>query len=113
MEAGAAVGTILGIKPVLQIQGGKLDAYKKVRGMKAAMEAMIAGLRNDRGCRFAGQKITIRAAYSGDPENGGLWHKALQAAFPKLTIGMDPLPLSIACHTGDGALGVGMAKDIL
>ena len=111
--AGAVVSAILGIKPVLQIQGGKLDAYKKVRGMKYAMEAMIAGLKQDRDCRFAGQKLMIRAAYSGNPENGELWRETLQAAFPELNIGIDPLPLSIACHTGDGALGVGMTKDIL
>ena len=110
--AGAAIGTILNIKPVLQIQGGKLDAYKKVRGMRQAMQAMIDGLKQDQAGRFAGQKLTIRAAYSGDAEAGAAWQAELQKAFPEMTIGLDPLPISISCHTGDGALGVGMMKDI-
>lgn len=111
--AGAAVGTILNIKPVLQIQGGKLDAYKKVRGMRAAMQAMIDGLKEDREGRFAGQKVTIRAACAGDPADGALWQAALQESFPDLEIGLDPLPISICCHTGEGALGVGLMPDIL
>lgn len=111
--AGAAIGSVLNIKPVLQIQGGKLDAYKKVRGMKAAMQAIIGGLQQDLDVRFAGQKLTIRAAYSGDPEGGEAWRAELQKAFPEFHIEKDPLPISIACHTGDGALGVGIMKDIL
>lgn len=110
--AGAAIGTILNIKPVLQIQGGKLDAYKKVRGMCPAMQAMIDGLKQDQSGRFAGQKMTVRAAYSGDAEAGKIWQADLQKAFPEYDIGLDPLPISISCHTGDGALGVGMMKDI-
>lgn len=108
--AGAAVGTVLNIKPVLQIQGGKLDAYKRARGMRQAMQVMIDGLKQDQTHRFAGQKMTIRAAYSGDEEVGALWQAELQAAFPEMTIGLDPLPISISCHTGDGALGVGMMR---
>lgn len=111
--AGAAIGTILNIKPVLQIQGGKLDAYKKVRGMRPAMQAMIEGLKQDQAGRFAGQRLTIRAAYSGNVEAGKIWQAELQKAFPEMTIGLDPLPISISCHTGGGALGVGMMKDMI
>ena len=111
--ASAAIGTILNLKPVLQIQGGKLDAFRKARGMRQAMQAMIDGLKEDQAERFSGQKLTIRAAYSGDAEAGAAWQAELQKAFPEMTIGLDPLPISISCHTGDGALGVGMMKDIL
>lgn len=111
--AGAAVGTILNIKPVLQIQGGKLDAFKKSRGMRQAMQMMIDGLKYDQNHRFAGKKMIIRAAYSGDAEVGAVWQAELQAAFPGMSIGLDPLPISISCHTGDGALGVGMMKDVI
>lgn len=107
--AGAAIGTLLGIKPVLQIQGGKLDAYKKVRGMKAAIEAMLDGIENDRNTRFAGKRITIRAAYSGDIEVGKEWQAQVSERFPDLEIGLDALPLSISCHVGGGALGIGIA----
>ena len=111
--AGAAIGTVLNIKPVLQIQGGKLDAYKKVRGMKAAIKAIIDGLKEDETVRFKGQKLLIRAAYSGDDSVGEMWQAELQKAFPDYKIEKDPLPLSIACHTGADALGVGIMKDII
>ena len=111
--AGAAIGTIMNIKPVLQIQGGKLDAYRKARGMRSAMQTMIDGLKHDQEGRFAGQKLTIRAAYSGDAKAGVAWQAELQKAFPEMTIELDLLPISICCHTGDGALGVGIMKDIL
>lgn len=111
--AGATVATVLNLKPVLQIQGGKLDAFCRARGMKSAMREMIAGLAMDRETRFAGQKIMIRAAYSGSRANGEEWQETLQQAFPDLQIGLDPLPISIACHVGEGALGVGMMRDII
>ncbi len=111
-SAGAAVGTVLQIKPVLQIQGGKLDAYKKVRGMKAAAAAIIEGLRQDREERFRGQPVTIRAAYTGDEELGEQWRRTLQKAFPDLLVGKDPLSLSIACHIGEGAVGGAIMRDM-
>lgn len=110
--AGAAVATVLNLKPVLQIQGEKLDAYRKARSMKNAMREMIAGLRQDRDTRFHGQKITIRAAYSGSRSDGEVWQEILQQAFPDIKIELDPLPISIACHVGEGALGVGIMRDI-
>ena len=110
--AGAAVGTILNIKPVLQIQGGKLDAYKRARGMHQAMQMMIDGLKYDQAHHFAGKKMVIRAAYSGDAETGAIWQAEKQTAFPGMSIGLDPLPISISCHTGDGALGAGIMQDI-
>lgn len=66
------------------------------------MDAMIAGLEHDKNVRFAGQKMMIRAAYSGDFQNGVRWLETLQKAFPELRIEIDPLPISIACHIGDG-----------
>lgn len=111
--AGAAIGTILNIKPVLQIQGGKLDAYRKVRGMRQAMQAMIQGLKQDQANRFLSQNLAIRAAYSGNAELGLVWQDTLQKAFPDISIGLDPLPISICCHTGEDAIGVGMMKNIL
>ena len=102
----------LNIKPVLQIQGQRLDAYRKVRGMKAAMSEMIHALKYDRTAKFNGQKIAIRAAYSGDEKLGEAWRAELQTAFPDLLIEKDALSVSISCHTGEGALGVGIMRDI-
>lgn len=110
--AGAAIGTLLGIKPVLQIQGGRLDAYKKVRGMNAAMNAMLDGIENDRSTRFAGKNVEIRAAYSGDLEIGKEWQAQVRERFPDLEIGLDALPISISCHVGAGALGIGISTVI-
>ena len=110
--AGATLGSILSIKPVLRIQGGKLDAYRKARGMRAAMQAMIEGLQADLQ-QLDCPQVMLRAAYAGDRAAGIAWQTALQEAFPECTVGLDPLPLSVCCHVGYGALGVGIAKDIL
>lgn len=110
--AGAALGSMLSIKPVLRIQSGKLDAYRKVRGMRSAMQAMIEGLREDT-LRLEGERFFIRAAYAGDRQAGESWQAALQTAFPEYEVGLDPLPISVCCHVGYGALGVGIARDIL
>lgn len=110
--AGAALGSILSIKPVLRIQGGKLDAYRKVRGMRAAMQAMIEGLQEDK-CRLEGERLVIRAAYAGDRQAGESWQEVLQTAFPECEVGLDPLPISVCCHVGWGALGVGIANNLL
>lgn len=108
--AGAAIGTVLGIKPVLQIQGGKLDAYKKVRGMKAAQQAMLEGIENDIKDRFAGKTVEVRTAYSGERETGEAWRAEVQRYFPDYNIVLDSLPISISCHVGGGALGIGLAE---
>ena len=103
---------MLSIKPVLRIQSGKLDAYRKVRGMRSAMQAMIEGLRED-SQHLEGERLFIRAAYAGDQQAGESWQATLQAAFPEYEVGLDPLPISVCCHVGYGALGVGIARDIL
>ena len=105
--AAAAMAAVLHIKPVLQIQEGKLDAYKKVRGMVQAKKTLIEALRHDLSTRFAGMKMRVFSGYSGgDPALGKSWQKEVQAAFPDWEVGLISLPLSICCHTGEGALGV-------
>lgn len=109
--AGAAMAAVLHIKPVLQIQGGKLDAYKKVRGMLQAKKTLISALSHDLTTRFAGMKMAVFSGYSGgDPALGECWQQEVQAAFPQHRVGLISLPLSICCHTGEGALGVACAK---
>lgn len=109
--AAAAMASILNIKPVLQIQGGKLDAYKKVRGMNQAKRVLLDALQKDLDTRFREFNKTVFAGYSGgDPALGEAWQKEVQAAFPDYTVELISLPLSICCHTGEGALGVACAK---
>lgn len=108
--AGAAMASVLQIKPVLQVQGGKLDAFKKARGLAQAKKIMISAMKEElQGC-FAGREMTLFAVYSGSPEQGEAWHKEVQAAFPERPVELWALPLSICCHVGDGALAIACAK---
>lgn len=109
--AAAAIGTVLNLKPVLQIQGEKLDAYAKVRGKKAARRTMIEAIQNDLKNRFAEPlaqgRMGFGIAYSGNLEEALDWKAELEAAFPGVDFQMDPLSLSVACHIGYGALACG------
>lgn len=104
---GAAIATVLGIKPVLQIQGEKLDAFAKARGMKSAEKIMFEAIENDVKTRFGGQKIRYAAAYSGTEENGREWIKIVREHFGTDDIILHRLPISICCHVADGVRGVG------
>lgn len=108
--AAAAIGTVLGLKPVLQIQGEKLDAYAKVRGKKAARRTMVEAMRKDIETRFpkewADGTLKLEIAYSGNLEEALDWKEELSAAFPGKTFDMAPLSLSVSCHIGYGALAV-------
>lgn len=109
--AGAAMASILSIKPVLQIQGDKLDAYKKVRGMNHAKTVLMNALRKDLDTRFKDLEMNVFAGYSGgDPALGEAWLEEVQREFPEYEVELISLPLSICCHTGGGALGVACAK---
>ncbi len=108
----AALATALNLKPVLQIQGDKLDAYKKVRGMEAACQTMLDALQKDLDTRFAGQSVSLYAAFTGDPDTVEPWLARVRDAFPGHEVACYPLPLSVSCHIGDGALGVGIVKNL-
>lgn len=108
----AAIGTVLNIKPVLQIQGGKLDTYKKVRGLHAAQNTMAEAVRKDLETRFAGMPMILRTAYTGDADIGRVWNAQVQAHFPEFEVTGDPLPISIACHVGPGVLAMGLMRKL-
>lgn len=115
--AAAALGTVLNLKPVLTIQGEKLDAHAKVRGMKLARKTMIDAIRHDLDTRFAELyhkgEMRIEIAYSGvDMELAKDWQKQLSVAFPGHTFDMAPLSLSVSCHIGPGALGVACTRKV-
>lgn len=111
--ATAALGTILNIKPVLKLDVGKLDAFKKCRGFAKAKKAMIEAIRHDLETRFKtackeGQ-ITLMAASSASEETTVQWVAEIQEAFPGMNVLCDYLSLGVSCHTGYGALGIGVA----
>lgn len=112
--AGAALGAVLNIKPVLQIQGEKLDAYSKVRGWKAAKRTMLKAIAHDLDTRFADVKdqIYLGMAYTGDPAESKIWRQEILDAFPGYEMIDGPLSLSVSCHIGPGALGVGIIKKV-
>ncbi|MEE1085927.1 MAG: DegV family protein [Schaedlerella sp.] len=114
--AGAALGTVLNIKPILQIQGDKLDAFAKVRGFKAAKRTMIKALEDDLTTRFAGKEehMVLGVAYTGtDATEACACEKELREKFPQYEIIKAPLSLSVSCHIGPGAVGVGCMKKII
>lgn len=108
--AAAAIGTVLNLKPVLQIQGQKLDAFAKVRGKKNARRTMIDAIRKDLDTRFKDNwdkgLVRMEIAYSGNYEEALDWKAELEEAFPNVDFWMDPLSLSVSCHIGAGALAV-------
>ena len=114
--AAAAIGTVLNLKPVLQIQGEKLDAYTKVRGKKQAKRAMLKAAQEDMRERFAEYEkeglMCIEGAYTGNPEEAEEFKKEIEAAFPGHEVRMAPLSLSVACHIGHGALAVACTKKV-
>ena len=109
----ATIGSVLNIKPILQIQGDKIDAFSKARGMKIAEKKLIEAVNIDLENRFKNlDNINIAVAYSGDDIIGKNWLQKVKHAFPNYDIDCDILSLSISCHTGEGALGIGIYRSI-
>lgn len=108
--AAAAIGTVLNLKPVLQIQGEKLDAYAKVRGWKQAKKTMLDAIEKDMLHRFGGQPVHLEAAYTCSDEEAQKWKEELEDRFPNHKVVMDRLSLSVACHIGPGAMAVACSK---
>ena len=110
--AAAAIGTVLNIKPVLQIQGEKLDSFAKARGFKQGKNLMLDAMEKDINERFKGQKIHLHAAYTCSEEEAVLWRTEIENRFPGYEIDMDKLSLSVSCHIGPGAMAIACTKDI-
>ncbi|MDD6307142.1 MAG: DegV family protein [Clostridiales bacterium] len=111
----AALGTLLKLKPVLQIQGEKLDAFAKARTVKQAKSIMIEAMKNDFANRFHdpnGEHMHLEMAYTHDLEAAEAFKKEVEAEFPGMEIVLNPLSLSVSCHIGPGALAVACSKKI-
>lgn len=111
-KAAAAVATVLNLKPVLQIQGGKLDAFAKSRGMINAEKVMLEAMQNDLNTRFLGKKISLHAAYSGKREDALDWYGKVKKAFPQCDVELFALPISICCHVADGVHALGCFENV-
>ena len=109
--AAAALGTMLRLKPVLQIHGEKLDAFSKVRTMSAAKKTMLDAMRNDLENRFAGSSMRLAIAHTNNEAMALEFKAELEKEFPGYPeIIVNELSLSVACHIGDGALAVACSR---
>ena len=110
----AAMGTVLGIKPLLAIRGERLDTFAKVRGTKHCKALLIESMQKSvESCRKQGIPIRIDAAGSFDRrEEEAEWRELAAGACPGEAIHYDPLSLSISSHTGPGAFAMGLSRRI-
>jgi DegV family protein with EDD domain len=113
--AAAALGTFLKLKPVLQIQGEKLDAFAKARTVKQGKSIMLETMKRDFAERFQspdGKEMNLEIAYTYDREAAEEFKKEVQEVFPNNEIVVNPLSLSVSCHIGPGALAIACSKKI-
>jgi len=114
--AAAAIGTMLRLKPVLQIQGEKLDAFAKARTTTQGKGIMINAIKNDIENRFGGmtedKHIWLEIAHSANLEAAKEYKKEVLEVFPGYDVHIDALSLSIACHIGPGSLALACCRKI-
>lgn len=113
--AAAAIGTVLNLKPVLQIQGEKLDAYAKVRGKAAGRKTMLDAIKKDLETRFSNipmDKMHFAIAYTGNYEEAMDWKQEVMENFPGVTLLINPLSLSVTCHIGAGSLALAITAPL-
>ena len=114
--AAAAIGTMLKLKPVLTIQGEKLDAFAKARTASQGKSMMINAIKNDISTRLGGfteeKGIWLQVAYTYNREAALAYRDEIAELFPGYDIHVDPLSLSVACHIGPGSLAFACCKKI-
>lgn len=115
--AGAALAKILNLKPILTIQGEKLDAYSKCRGLKQAKSIMLKAMINDINTRFGGYDpeapgVFLEVAHTENEENALMFADEIREVFPGSNVQVAPLPLSISCHIGPGSLAIACSKAV-
>ena len=102
----------LSLKPVLQIQGEKIDYFCRARGLKSAQKKMLEAVSHDMTHRFFGKDVIIKCAFAEENEESEKWLTALQEYFPAHLIKSELLPLSVCCHTGPSAFAAACMKKL-
>ena len=113
--AAAAIGSLLRIKPVLQIKGERLDAFSKARTLAQGKNIMINAMKHDIDTLYGGadnDNLWLYAVHGNVPEAFGEFAQEVRAAFPGITVQEDVLSLSVSCHIGPGALAIACSKKI-
>ena len=111
--AAAAIGTLMRIKPVLQIKGERLDAFSKARTLGQGKTTMINAIHHDIETLYGGldpENVYIYAVHAQVPEAFSVYKKEVDAAFPGMKIEEGQLSLSVCCHIGPGALAIACVK---
>jgi len=108
--SGAAIGTLFNIKPVLKIEGDKLDAYAKTRGMLKAKKCMLDAIMKELSGNFSGENVRVDIAYSGDYDAALEWQALAQRELGIEKIDVFKLPISISCHVGAGVMAIGCSE---
>ena len=113
--AAAAIGTVLRLKPVLTIQGDKLDSFAKARGMKSAFRTMLGAVKEDISSRFSQLKddelVKVGIANTEmESDKLEMFKEEMKNNFPDMELVYSPLTMSIGTHTGPGALGIGVFR---
>ena len=113
----AILGGMMKIKPILQIQGEKLDTFSKTRTMSKATKIMMEAIKKDIDERLdpegKGKNVHVCIAYTYDEQPALELKKELEAIYPDSTIICDPLSLSVSCHIGPHALAIAACKKII
>ncbi len=113
--AAAALGTMLRLKPVLQIQGEKLEAFAKAKTVKQAKSIMMNAIHDDIEQRFGGlnaMDVSLFVVHSANEEAANRLKEELQEIYPDVSIYVDDLSLSVACHIGPGSLAIAVSRKI-
>lgn len=113
--AAAALGTVLRLKPVLQIQGEKLEAFAKAKTVKQAKSIMMSAIRDDIEKRFGGLEamdVYLQIAHTNNEEAALKVKDELLQEYPNASIYVDDLSLSVACHIGPGSLAIATSRKI-
>lgn len=113
--AAAALGTLLKIKPVLAIDGEKLDAFSKARTMKQAKATMTTAVTRDLEVRLGdrdGKHTWLQIAHTQNEEAAMEFMECVKELYPGVPVYVDRLSLSIACHIGPGALALACTKKL-
>lgn len=112
--AAAVIGNVLNLKPVLQIQGEKLDAFSKTRGYKKGTKIMLEALKNDLSGRYHEYdekgEMYLQIAHTNCLDRALELKEKMEEEFPGYEIFLTDLPLEVSCHLGEGALGVACTR---
>lgn len=112
-SATAALGDMFRLKPILYTRGGSFDKFAIALSMSQAKKKMIAQIRKELDAEFKDEyahgKMALLVAYTRVKEDADRFAQEIKEEFPAMKIlYVDPLSLSVACHTGAGALGIGI-----